>query len=569
MSDFRFSAEQVMAAPPEVRRWVEAEIAKAHGQPSAQTVIDNSIRAQLPERFRQVVECSPNALVLVNSAGQIAMVNAEAERAFGYTRAELLGKAVEMLVPERFRGQHPLKRASFLADSRSRQMGVGRDLFALKKDGSEFPVEIGLNPIETDEGTMVLSCVVDVTTHKRLVEKLTEANDRLRHEINERLKTEQQLMQAQKMKALGQITGGVAHDFNNLLTSVIGNIDIALNSSIRDDTAKLLRNALRSAERCARLASQLLAFGRRLPLKVRSVELTPLVFNLRDMLASILTPAVRLRLSLASDLWPILADPTHIELALVNLTLNARDAMPSGGNLSIEARNLAAVDPNRPGDLDADADYVALMVSDTGTGMSEEVKAHAFEPFFTTKDVGKGTGLGLSMVYGLSEQLGGTTRLVSEVGHGTSVIIYLPRALASLEQPTAALSHEAPQPAPKSLRVLLVDDDDDVRDIAGAALRQAGYHVIEAANAAEALTIIDRGDAIDILVTDLVMPGMPGSALAKEARLRRPGLPVMLMTGYPGEASDKDIAEYGCPVLRKPFRPAQFSAMVSKVSAGP
>jgi PAS domain S-box-containing protein len=535
--------------------------------------IPNPMDNRLDERFRQVVEFLPNAVVLVDASGQIQLVNTEAERAFGYPRTEMLGRSVEMLVPERFRGQHPLLRASFFADRYSRPMGVGRDLFARKKNGGEFPVEIGLNPIETDDGPMVLACIVDVTTHKRLVEKLeqktlelTDTNDRLRHEMSERLKTEQQLRQAQKMEALGQITGGVAHDFNNLLTSVIGNLDMALHNFIREDTAKLLRSALRSAERCARLASQLLAFGRRLPMNVRPVQLGALVTDLQDMLASILTPAIGLRLALAPDLWPVPADPTQIELALINLTLNARDAMPSGGTLSIEARNLPADEPDRPDDLNLGADYVALIVTDSGTGMSEEVRAHAFEPFFTTKDVGKGTGLGLSMVYGLSKQLGGMTRLMSSAGRGTSVTIYLPRAMAVLERPLATTSREIAPPAPKSIRVLVVDDDDSVRDIAGAALRQAGYSVAEAKNAAEALAIIDRGDAIDLLVTDLVMPGMPGSVLAKEARLRRPGLAVMLMTGYPDEAADRDLAKHGYPVLRKPFRPAAIAAMVSDVS---
>jgi signal transduction histidine kinase len=395
-------------------------------------------------------------------------------------------------------------------------------------------------------------------------------NAQLRREIAERLKAEEQLRQAQKMEAIGQLTGGIAHDFNNLLTSVLGNIDLALRRADAD-VAKLLRGALKSAERGARLTSQLLAFGRRQPLRVRAIDLNALVLGLQDMLAVTMTPAVSIELSLAPDLWPALGDPTQIELALINLALNARDAMPIGGQLRIETRNIDRSDPDQPDDLaDGTGEHVAFVVSDTGTGMSEEVRAHAFEPFFTTKDVGRGTGLGLSMVYGLAKQLGGTARIASRPGHGTSVAVYVPRTAAIATEPAAAVPDDSSELLSGiNGEVLLVDDDDDVRELASLALRRVGFRVIEVGSGHAALAVIDSGEKIDVLVTDVVMPGMHGSVLAAEVRRRHPSLPVMLITGYPGMDRGQGPGEPGLPLLRKPFRPAELTAMVLACRHGP
>jgi CheY-like chemotaxis protein/two-component sensor histidine kinase len=370
------------------------------------------------------------------------------------------------------------------------------------------------------------------------------------------------------MEAIGQLTGGIAHDFNNLLTSVLGNIELALDRVGNTEVEKLLRGALKSAERGARLTSQLLAFGRRQPLLVRAIDLNALVVGLQDMLAITMTPTIAIYIVLTPELWPALADATQIELALVNLALNARDAMPSGGQLRIETRNLAGADPGRPDDLaDGAGDYVAFIVSDTGTGMSEEVKACAFEPFFTTKEIGRGTGLGLSMVYGLAKQLGGTARIASQPGRGTSVAVYVPRAASAVAEPAASALDDLEDGI--NGEVLLVDDDMDVRELAAAALRRAGFRVIEAESGKAALAIIDRGEQIDVLVTDLVMPGMHGFTLAAEAHRRRPNLSIMLMTGYPGVDRDSSTEENVYPLLRKPFRPADLAAMVLACRQGP
>jgi CheY-like chemotaxis protein len=283
------------------------------------------------------------------------------------------------------------------------------------------------------------------------------------------------------------------------------------------------------------------------------------------MLVSTLTPAVRIEKSLEPKLRPALADTTQTELALLNLAINARDAMPGGGALTISTRNLDETEPARPLDLVGDAaGYIVLTVSDSGVGMTEEVAARAFEPFFTTKGAGKGSGLGLSMVYGLAKQLGGTVTIDSKVGRGTAVAIYIPIATEAVVAPgDAPPAHRTATAASHGAPVLVVDDDAMVRDTTCAALREFGYEVLEAGDGASALQILDSNCAVDVLVTDLVMPGMPGAILALQARKRRPNLPVVLMTGYSDALEPEGL---DCPLLQKPFRPAQLAAIVAELS---
>jgi len=394
--------------------------------------------------------------------------------------------------------------------------------------------------------------------------ELTEANAELHRQIDERRKAEDQLHQAQKMEAIGQLTGGIAHDFNNLLTSILGSLDLAQRKEMGEAAARLVDRAMQAAERAAGLTSQLLAFGRRQALSASPIDLNRLIDDLQPMLKSTLTPAITIRTDLAADLSPAHADRTQVELALLNLAINARDAMPSGGVLGISTRN-AADTAGRPADLPAGAaDFVVLEVSDDGVGMTPEVAQRAFEPFFTTKAAGKGSGLGLSMVYGLAKQLGGTAVIQTEPGRGTRVIIYLPQATF------AAVPHvETPVPIVARVRrhaaaVLVVDDEVCVRDMTAAGLREYGYDVIEAESGAAALQILDRGGEIGVLVTDFVMPGMHGSELAVAARLRRPSLPIILMTGYMGGLSTQRDVPDDLPVLHKPFRPAELAAMVAQ-----
>jgi signal transduction histidine kinase len=407
------------------------------------------------------------------------------------------------------------------------------------------------------------------TLELRVIERTIEleaANRKLREEMEERSRVEAQLLQAQKMEAVGQLTGGTAHDFNNLLTSVLGNLELVLPKIADEEARKLIANAVRSAERGATLTAQLLAFARKQDLRVRALDLNRLVNEADDLLVRALDPTIRLTQVLAPNLLPAIADPTQLELVLLNLAINARDAMPLGGTLRVETRNAPAGEAGRPADLGEIGDCVALAVSDNGSGMSEEIKARVFEPFFTTKEVGKGSGLGLSMVYGVAKQLGGTVTIDSTVGHGTCITVYLPcAAAASAEQPTVPVRPGAASRAPTAgARILLVDDDLDVREVAAATLKSLGYAVVQADGGRAALTLIDTGEAFDLLMTDLAMPHMRGADLAVEVRHRRPDLPVLVITGYgdPGTLHGYDA------VLRKPFKGAELAAKIEECLGG-
>lgn len=816
----------------------QAETLESQKQEKIQDALKKS-----EERFRQVVESAPNAMVMINQSGAIEMVNGQAERVFGYERGEMLGQPVEMLVPERFRRNHPGLRGSFFSNPASRPMGAGRDLHGLKKDGSEFPVEIGLNPIETDAGTMVLSAIVDISGRKQLEERwqvaeealrktqaqlraivneaplgvylvdgdfrIREVNptalsasgnmtdmigrdfdevihvlwpkayademvERFRHtldsgepyivperieerrdlgvtqyyqwqisrvplpegrygvvcyfrdisaqvfarkavaeseerfrfmaeampqkiftatpsgnvdyineqwmeftglsfeqiksrgwtqfihpddveenvrlwrhsvetgqpfqfmhrfrradgayrwhlsrahamrdadgkvimwigsdtdvheqkkseeayhelsdalerkveertraleaEIRERQKAEATLQQAQKLEAIGQLTGGVAHDFNNVLTAVLGNLELALRHASDPAVERFLQNAQHAAERGARLTDHLLSFARKQPLRWEPCDLNRLIASFKDLLARTIGPTVDVRLALADDLWTVIADGTQFEMALLNLALNARDAMPNGGTLVIATTNVAAGSLELPSDL-APGDYACVAVRDTGTGMSEEVAAKAFEPFYTTKEVGKGTGLGLSQVYGFSKQLGGTVALSSEVGAGTSVSFFLPRAPepGAVASPARVLLAEPlPNVQPNGARVLVIDDDPDVRDVTADALRALGFDVVVAESARRGLELLGNGAPVDLAVVDFSMPEMNGIEFIRRARISRPNLPCLLVAGYEYVSKLGDASSGGTTILRKPYRMHELAATIDHLLA--
>ncbi|WP_431269719.1 ATP-binding protein [Dankookia sp. P2] len=400
----------------------------------------------------------------------------------------------------------------------------------------------------------------------RQARELDAINGRLREEMARRRATEASLRQAQKMEAVGQLTGGIAHDFNNLLTAVLGSLAMLRKRMPEGDAraARLLENALQGAQRGAALTQRLLAFGRRQSLDPAAVDLPALVRGMAELLRGALGGGVHLRTDFPSNLPPAFVDANQLELAVLNLAANARDAMPGGGEIVISAAERQVAGGEAPG-LPAGR-YVVLSVSDAGEGMDEATLAQAMEPFFTTKGVGKGTGLGLPMVHGLAAQSGGRFVLRSAPGVGTVAELWLPRAAAPAPERGRAM------PLPVSGRrgtLLLVDDDPLVLASTAAMLEDLGHHVIEAASAHEALDRLQAGLAADLVITDYAMPGMTGLELAEALHRLRPGLPVLLATGY-AELQGEDTR--GLPRLDKPFEQAALAratdACLGSVGAG-
>jgi PAS domain S-box-containing protein len=371
-------------------------------------------------------------------------------------------------------------------------------------------------------------------------------------DITDRRRIEQQLFQAQKMEAVGQLTGGIAHDFNNMLTVVIGNLD-SLARALRGTGRNFGRAemALTGALSCAELTRRLLAFARRQPLQPSPVHLGQVCRNVAKLLGRTLGERIRIDIKGEPGLWQVLADPAQVESSLINLAVNARDAMTEGGTLTIETSNVTS----RGEDDDIPAgDFVLLLVADTGVGMTAEVLERAVEPFFTTKNLGHGTGLGLSMVYGFVKQSGGHVKIESAPNRGTRVRLYLPRSDATV-QPAVASETEAAEISGRDRTILLVEDDAGVRAVTAAMLKELQFTVIEADNGSHALDIVDSKPDIDLLFTDIVMPGMNGFELGRRARERRPQLPVLYATGY---SASYTAPEKGADVLTKPYREADL-----------
>ncbi|PVZ13681.1 MULTISPECIES: PAS domain-containing hybrid sensor histidine kinase/response regulator [unclassified Pseudomonas] len=387
---------------------------------------------------------------------------------------------------------------------------------------------------------------------------LAEAHERLVVETQARAQSEEALRHAQKMEAVGQLTGGIAHDFNNMLTGVIGSLELLkryLAAGRTEDTARLLDAASTSAQRAAELTHRLLAFSRRQPLNRTSVDVAARVDSLRDLISRTTGERIRVNLAIAEGTWPVETDASQLESALLNLVINARDAMPDGGELTLGCENLTLdrSRPNLPMELIGPGDYVVLSVADTGSGMTEAVRVKAFDPFFTTKPTGQGTGLGLSMIYGFAQQSGGHVALQSSPGQGTRVSLYLPRHQAPMQAPQAA----EPLPAPLAVAgetVLVVEDDPAVRVLILNLLDELGYQSQATADAESALPLLASRLRIDLLITDVGLPGTNGRQLAEIARQRRPGLKVLFMTGYAEKAAQREeIRAQGMDIVGKPF----------------
>jgi signal transduction histidine kinase/ActR/RegA family two-component response regulator len=409
-------------------------------------------------------------------------------------------------------------------------------------------------------------------------DELARANARLEQEAASRQAAEAELRQLQKMESIGQLTGGIAHDFNNMLAVVIGSLDLA-RRRIGKDPERLAQNldaAMTGAQRAAQLTAQLLAFGRRQPLAPAPVDASQLVRRLSELLRRMIGPAIALRVEPTIGVWPSYADPGQLESALVNLCVNARDAMPGGGTITVRTANVhldqayAARHPDvTPGD------YVRIAVQDSGGGMTPAVLERAFEPFFTTKTDGKGSGLGLSQVYGFVKQSGGHVGIESVPGRGTQVCLFLPRHLGQADTGPAAPA-PAPVPAGTAISgardgeiVLVVEDEDQLRALGVEALRELGYIVLSAPGGDAALALLRSQPRVDLLLTDVLMPGMSGRALAHRVAESRPGMPVLFMSGYPRDAIvHEGVLEPGVDLIAKPFDLAVLAARVRRAIDG-
>ena len=517
-------------------------------------------------RFTGLLEAAPDAMVCADADGRIAVVNAQAERLFGYGRDELIGQPVEMLVPDETRQVHPGYRAGYVADPAPRPMGAGMQLAGRRRDGTTFPAEISLSAIDTDEGILITAAVRDAT------ERLESQAERERLLTQaERDKLERQLHQSQRLESLGQLAGGVAHDFNNLL-GVISNYaafaakQIARQApagqwqSISDD----IEQVEMAAGRAAALTHQLLAFARQEVIQPRALNLNDIVIGVEQLLLRTLGEHVELITDLACDLPLVLADSGQIEQVLVNLAVNARDAMPGGGKLTIQTTSAQVGEPAAAQAGLSPGPYVMLKVSDTGCGIPRDVLDRVFEPFFSTKPKGEGTGLGLATVYGIITQAGGNVRIYSEPGIGTTLTGYLP--VTSDETARGAPAPAAAQPGSGQI-VLVVEDEPALREVTRRMLADNGYQVTAVCGGLEALAALTHQlNRIDVLLTDVIMPQMQGKELAAKVLALHPDTRVVFMSGYTqGLLSAQGVLEPGIRLIEKPFSEATLLTKLHEV----
>jgi PAS domain S-box-containing protein len=523
-----------------------------------------------------IVGSSDDAIISKNLDGIVTSWNRGAEAVFGYRAEQMIGRPISTLIPP-----DRLHEENVILDRLRRGERIDHfETVRRREDGREIDISVTISPVRDATGRIIGASKIarDITEKKRAeaalrdlnenlerrvaerTRELAEAIERERSQVKEREAAEAALRQAQKLEAVGQLSAGVAHDFNNLLTAILGNLEL-LDMRLADERLrKLVQAAMRSARRGAKLNEQLLAFSRKQHLSPTSVDLNALVMDVEDMLHRTLGGTVEVTTALMPDLWPALVDPHQLELGILNLAINARDAMPLGGRVLIETRNIKASRLDKSVDL-APGDYVLVSVADTGEGMSEEVLARACEPFYTTKEPGKGSGLGLAQVYGLARQSGGGLRIKSAVGQGTRVEVYLPRSLAQAEVPTEWWEGNPPRALGGRARVLVVDDQEDVREVTVAHLEALGYQVIQAASGRTALDLIGGNCAgIDVLIADYAMPMMSGIELAQAVRATCPKLPIIMVTGYLATTGFDRIEN--ATLLKKPYRMNDLGAAV-------
>jgi len=489
-------------------------------------------------RLRSVLETAPDAIITIDEKGVIQSFSQAAERIFGYAAGEVVGCNVNVLMHVNHARRHDTYLSRYLRTGEARIIGIGRQVEARDKSGRVFPIELAVGEVHLGGHRIFTGFIRDITTRTRM---------------------EQDLRQAQKMEAIGQLTGGIAHDFNNLLTVIQGNLELLEARLKTASQQELIRDALEATELGAQLSRRLLAFGRRQSLDPKPVDVNALVVGMTDLLRRTLGKPIQVETRLTEGLPITLADPGQVENALLNLAINARDAMANGGMLLVETGKAEIrAEDDAPVREIAPGSYVTLSVTDNGAGMSAEVMQRAFEPYFSTKAGGSGSGLGLSMVYGFVKQTGGHVELESVLGRGTVVRIFLKAASNPAQRHEPPRPRTAPQDRRRRRRVLIVEDDPRVRRTAVRRLRQLGYDVQEADSGAAGLEILRNlvpGQRIDVLFTDIIMPGgLSGFDLAREATRLRPGLCVLLTSGYADPAAiERALAEPHTDWIGKPY----------------
>jgi len=626
--------------------------------------------AQMEGRYRGLLEAAPDAMVVVNQSGEIVLLNLQAERQFGYRRDELIGQKVKDIIPEGFAERLIADGTRSAADALAQQMGTGIELLGRRKDGSEFPIEIMLSPLDGVDGILITAAIRDITERKRreydlsclaavvesshdaiigltsegmiltwnsgaeriygysaaeavgrpiiflsppdrpvespqLLERVqrretVEPFDTIRmkkdgtrlhisltlapienadgkvvgvssvaRNVTESKNLEEMLRQAQKMEAVGQLAGGVAHDFNNLLGVILGYTGLMLDRLSPDDSnRKGIEEIQKAGDRAALLTRQLLAFSRKQVLQPKVLDLNAVVVGTEKLLQRLIGEHIELRVVLNPALGRVIADSGQLEQIIMNLAVNARDAMPSGGKLTIETSNVdvdgeyAGLHPAKlPGP------HVMLAVTDTGCGMDAKTRDRIFEPFFTTKEFGKGTGLGLSTVYGIVKQSGGSVWVYSEVGIGTTFKIYLP--CVSVVPEIASLGDKAEKIEGGSQTILIVEDEAALLQVTHQSLEAVGYLILAAQNPAEAIRISESHmGPIHLMVTDVVMPGMNGAQLASHLSSPRPEMKVLYVSGYTDDTIVRHgVLEPGLAFLQKPFSPKTLARKVGEILA--
>lgn len=503
-------------------------------------------------KYRAIIETAVDGIVVIDERAIVQAFNRAAEMIFGYSADEVIGHNVSCLMPEPDRSQHDGYIANFRRTGEAKIIGARREVTGQRKDGSVFALDLSIAEWHAGGQRYFTAIVHDITARKAADENMK--------------RTIAMLHRAQKMEVVGRITGGVAHDFNNILQVMIGSLDMAdALTGGNEELRRLLSAVRRGAVRAERVTQQLLAFSRQQPLHPQEVDVSLHMREAVDLFARTLRGDIYVEVDLPGDLWPIMIDASQLDLAVLNIAVNARDAMPNGGTFKISARNATYQGLTiEQGNHGLDGSYVVMTLSDTGEGIAPDVLPHVFEPFFTTKDVGKGTGLGLSQVYGFALQSGGVATVASKVGQGTIITLYFP-----------ALDHGAHVGAPDGTAettstmgtVLVVEDDADVAELATKVLKDAGYAVAQAEHAPAALTALASGAPIDLVFSDIVLPrGMSGITLAHEVRTLYPKLPVLLTTGYAEALADAEVE--GLTILRKPYHRQDLLGVIDSMLRG-